>query len=902
MAIYRGPGGSGDATTDASSEATVATEKAAEAAASAVAAANSATLAEASYDSFDDRYLGPKGSAPSVDNDGNSLLTGALYFNSSTNNLYVWNGSAWEQAALTLTSANIVAALGYTPVPNTRTLTINGTAYDLSTNRVWTITGDSLLPSQSGNSGKVLTTNGTTTSWATDATGVASFNSRTGAVTLSSADVIAALATGSIATVKLADSSVTTAKINADAVTNAKIADDAVDTENIADDAITAALVDDGAIVTAGLATNSVTTAKITDSNVTTAKIAGDAITNAKIADDAVDTENIADDAITSALIDDNAVVTAGIADDAVTEAKLANAINTAIAANTAKTGITTGQADAITANTAKVTNATHSGEVTGATALTIADNVVDEANLKVSNAPTNGYFLSAQSGDTGGLTWAATSAGSTFASDITVNGLTVGKGNGSVATSTSLGVTALQDITGANNTAIGHEAMKEATSASSSVAVGSGAMGVAIATGTANTAVGYTTGQAITSGASNTLVGHKAGLALDTGASNVMIGNEAGDEQTGSLHNTVIGAEAGQKHTSGYSVMIGSQAGKNATSANELIAIGRTAGGSGTMTGNQNICIGKNAGAQLTTGHSSNIIGNNTGDAITEGVANNVYGTASLPGATTPDGTSCFGGAALNNLTTGNANDAFGQNALYGVTIGYDNVGIGTATGTAITEGFRNTAVGHESGQVLTTGSNNTFLGYGATPSSATVSNEITLGNSSVTKVRMGNGDPIYDTGSILQVVTNTPDTGVVNKTNTAWGNLDGDLETAITPKNASSTLILEVVFTFGGNNNTGISYQKFYDITNSADINLSAAGSRTSCHACVRNQDYDANDCVMVTMMTTVSAGSTTARTYGIYNRCENTTQASYFGNPSNTSALGYAKPTFKITEVLA
>jgi hypothetical protein len=59
----------------------------------------------------------------------------------------------------------------------------------------------------------------------------------------------------------------------------------------------------------------------------------------------------------------------------------------------------------------AKVTNATHSGEVTGATALTIADNVVDEANLKVSNTPTNGYFLSAQSGDTGGMTWAEVDA-----------------------------------------------------------------------------------------------------------------------------------------------------------------------------------------------------------------------------------------------------------------------------------------------------------------------------------------------------------------------------------------------------------------------------------------------------------------------------------------------------------
>ena len=85
------------------------------------------------------------------------------------------------------------------------------------------------------------------------------------------------------------------------------------------------------------------------------------------------------------------------IANDAITADKIADSINSAI-----------------TANTAKVTNATHSGEVTGATALTIADNVVDEANLKVSNTPTNGYFLSAQSGNTGGLTWAEATSGST--------------------------------------------------------------------------------------------------------------------------------------------------------------------------------------------------------------------------------------------------------------------------------------------------------------------------------------------------------------------------------------------------------------------------------------------------------------------------------------------------------
>ena len=71
-----------------------------------------------------------------------------------------------------------------------------------------------------------------------------------------------------------------------------------------------------------------------------------------------------------------------------------------------------------IATNTAKTSNATHSGEVTGATALTIADNIVDEANLKVSNTPTNGYALTAQSGNTGGMTWAEMSSGGITGAD----------------------------------------------------------------------------------------------------------------------------------------------------------------------------------------------------------------------------------------------------------------------------------------------------------------------------------------------------------------------------------------------------------------------------------------------------------------------------------------------------
>jgi hypothetical protein len=62
---------------------------------SATAAAASAAAAAASYDSFDDRYLGAYASNPTLDNDGNSLITGAIYFNSVSAVMLAWSGSAW---------------------------------------------------------------------------------------------------------------------------------------------------------------------------------------------------------------------------------------------------------------------------------------------------------------------------------------------------------------------------------------------------------------------------------------------------------------------------------------------------------------------------------------------------------------------------------------------------------------------------------------------------------------------------------------------------------------------------------------------------------------------------------------------------------------------------------------
>jgi hypothetical protein len=71
------------------------------AASSATAAASSAAEAATTYDNFDDRYLGAKAVPPTLDNNGNALITGALYWNSVDNAMYAWDGSAWGSISST---------------------------------------------------------------------------------------------------------------------------------------------------------------------------------------------------------------------------------------------------------------------------------------------------------------------------------------------------------------------------------------------------------------------------------------------------------------------------------------------------------------------------------------------------------------------------------------------------------------------------------------------------------------------------------------------------------------------------------------------------------------------------------------------------------------------------------
>ena len=110
---------------NASTSASTASTQATNAASSATAAAASATAAAASADAFDDTYLGSKSSDPSVDNDGDALTSGDLYFNTSTNRLRVYNGSAWVEIDSGMTSFTLAGTSGSSQtISNSDTLTI----------------------------------------------------------------------------------------------------------------------------------------------------------------------------------------------------------------------------------------------------------------------------------------------------------------------------------------------------------------------------------------------------------------------------------------------------------------------------------------------------------------------------------------------------------------------------------------------------------------------------------------------------------------------------------------------------------------------------------------------------------------------------------------------------------
>ena len=208
---------------------------------------------------------------------------------------------------------------------------------------------------------------------------------------------------------------------------------------------------------------------------------------------------------------------------------------------------------------------------------------------------------------------------------DLTVNGLTVGKGGGSVS----------------NNTVLGLQA------------------GYTNSSGSRNTFIGYSAGYSNTTGLANTFIGGPEA----TG------GNSAGYSNTTGSYNTSLGDGAlGQNTTASKQTAVGYQAGYGATTIGDQTAVGYqalyTGGGGG------DVAVGE---AALYSGTSA-------------GGANTALGYFAAYSTTSGANNTALGREALRSNTTASNNTAVGYQAGYGITTGGNNIFIGKGAGSNIT------------------------------------------------------------------------------------------------------------------------------------------------------------------------------------------------------------------------
>ena len=383
---------------------------------------------------------------------------------------------------------------------------------------------------------------------------------------------------------------------------------------------------------------------------------------------------------------------------------------------------------DGIAASANNYTHPNHSGEVTSSAdgATVVADNIIDEANLKVSNSPTNGYFLSAQSGNTGGLTWAEVSqvltedgSDNLIAGDIAGNRISGGSAN----------------------IILGDEAGRAITSGSTSIVLGKQALGSdgASTTGSHNIALGYRSLYVCTSGEENIAIGKEAGSEITTGENNIAIGEKPLLRCTTGKENIALGRRASEYLTTGdANIIMGDYTAQQLTTGDNNVCIGNDAGGSNLTTGSRNTCIGFGA----------SVSSSGVSDEITLGDASNTSkfripginfilkdngGTPSSGQVLTADsngeGYWAAGGVSSDSVHNTVVGDDAGS-SFSGVDAS-DNSLFGEEAGKSITTGDGNTCLGYKAGDTITTGGSNIIIGNYADVSSATASGEIVLGAS---------------------------------------------------------------------------------------------------------------------------------------------------------------------------
>ena len=183
------------------------------------------------------------------------------------------------------------------------------------------------------------------------------------------------------------------------------------------------------------------------------------------------------------------------------------------------------------------------------------------------------------------------------------------------------------------NNTAIGHQALTDITSADRNVAIGA-SVAPNITTGERNTVIGADALGLSTTGLRNVAIGNLAMYASPASvavADCVAIGYYAlgdGTHTTGANYSVAIGSESMKNATEGGSnVACGYQSGKALTTGDQNVMLGSQAMANGIVTGDNNVAIGAGAGYNMTSGHSNVIIGKDTNPSANTGQNQTVIG-----------------------------------------------------------------------------------------------------------------------------------------------------------------------------------------------------------------------------------------------------------------------------------
>jgi hypothetical protein len=377
-----------------------------------------------------------------------------------------------------------------------------------------------------------------------------------------------------------------------------------------------------------------------------------------------------------------------------------------------------------------------------------------------------------------------ATAAVNLGAYDLSVQGVTIGLGTGSIGTNTALGKNALHsNTTGTSNSAVGFESLKNNTEGFGNTAFGTNSLSTN-QNGARNTAVGQSA-MYITNGAyDNTAVGYLTLQNNTIGNFNVAVGSEALIANTNARYNTALGSLSLHSNT----------------------------------TANGNTAIGYSSLFRNTTGGGNTAVGENALYSNTSSTNNASFGAQSLQANTTGYSNTAIGTAAIDGNTTG------ANNAVLGAFAGR-YIANGSTANTIINQAV---LIGANSKPLADNGSNEIVIGYNAIGNG---SNTVQLGNTGIINVKTSG---TYTAGAVTfpnahgtsGQILSTSGSGTLNwitpsTTATAYTGILPGVNGGTGVDNTGKTL------TLGGNLATSGAYATTLILTAATSVTLPATGT---------------------------------------------------------------------------